>query len=280
MESNCGHYTSQSGLMGIIGREKIWATNIKFLNDEHEFQDALNLIAEIIGRSKKITPGHRDYAVYENFIERVNRKLRGLDSFSTESIFTFSLSEETDLLSQWRGYCAENNGYCVVFDVNELYKKIRAAYGDVYLVECVYEKENKESKLKDLLNAAWARYVALDDDKERKGVTNDLGDDVMLLASHFKDPSFSEEKERRIVVFSRHDPTRCKFREGRFSIIPYMELPAPKEFIKRIVIGPTSNAHLSHRALMMFLDKVFDFPTQFLKEGPAIELSETPYRPW
>jgi hypothetical protein len=31
------HYTSQRGLLGIIKEKKIWATNIRYLNDEREF---------------------------------------------------------------------------------------------------------------------------------------------------------------------------------------------------------------------------------------------------
>ncbi len=274
-----GHYTSQAGLMGILSTETIWATNIRFLNDEHEFQDALNLIEEIVKRSK-MTPDHRDYDVYKAFIDRVNKKLKTLYDYITESIFTFSLSQETDLLSQWRGYCPQNNGYCVVFDIDRLFEQIQAALASVHLVECVYEKDRKEKKLKKLLNAYWGEYLALETDKQRLKTIDEFADEVMLLASHFKHPSFSEEKEKRIVVFSEHVPDGDhKFREGRFSIIPYIELPAPRELIKKIVIGPTSNKNLSKRAVEMFLEKAFGFPPSLFGDLD-VEFSKTPYRSW
>jgi hypothetical protein len=47
-----GHYTTLAGLLGIVKTESIWATNIKFLNDEQEFLHALGLIKEIIATSK------------------------------------------------------------------------------------------------------------------------------------------------------------------------------------------------------------------------------------
>lgn len=277
--NNFGHYTSQPGLIGIIRSELIWATNIKFLNDEHEFQDALNLIEEIITKAR-ITPDHHDYEVYKTFIDRINKKLKTLDNFTTESIFTFSLSQETDLLSQWRGYCAQNNGYCIVFDLDKLFEKIQTAFESVHLVQCVYERENKEKKLRELLNKYWAKYLPLKDDKKKRTTIESFADEAMLLASHFKHPSFSEEKEKRIVVFSENVPDGDhKFREGRFSIIPYIELPAPRGLIKKIVIGPNSNKHLSKRALEMFLEKTFGFPPSLFGDL-EVEFSKTPYRPW
>lgn len=280
MDSNYfGHYTSQPGLIGIISTEVIWATNIKFLNDEHEYQDALNLVEEIIKKSK-ITPDHRDHAVYKTYIERINRKLKTLDAYTTESIFTFSLSQETDLLSQWRGYCSQNNGYCIVFDIDKLYEKIKSVCESVHLVSCVYERKDKERKLKDLLNQYWSKYLSVSDDKKRKTIMDNFADEVMLLASHFKHPSFSEEREKRIVVFSEHVPdSGHKFREGKFSIIPYIELPAPRDYIKIIIIGPTSNKNLAKRALEMFLEKAFGFPPSLFGDLD-VEFSITPYRPW
>jgi hypothetical protein len=47
-----GHYTTATSLIGILEHEVLWATNIKFLNDEHEFQHALDLARKVIIRSK------------------------------------------------------------------------------------------------------------------------------------------------------------------------------------------------------------------------------------
>ena len=78
-----GHYTSQLGLMGIISNEVLWATNIKFLNDEHEFQHALDLIREIIPTSR-ITPGMKEHKDQEGYIENIVKRLEQLDSYTTE----------------------------------------------------------------------------------------------------------------------------------------------------------------------------------------------------
>lgn len=271
-----GHYTSQTGLMGIISSETLWATNIKFLNDEQEFQHALELIRGLIPKSK-ITPDHRDHAVYTQFVEQLVEELDGLDKYVTESIYTFSFSQETDLLSQWRGYCPENNGFCLVFNIDETFEHVKKKYENVHLMECVYEEDIKQKQIKVLLNKYWSQFLAASSKDTKKEKIDLLAKEVMLLASYFKHPSFSEEREKRIVVIVDYAPhSGLQFRKGRFSLIPYMSLPAPRLCIKKVCIGPTANKVLAKRALEMFLETIFKDPFG----GPNSVFSKTPYRPW
>jgi uncharacterized protein Usg len=90
-----GHYTTISGLMGIVKSETISATNIRFLNDEHEFQHALKLVGYII-QDSKVTPEFPNYVKYKDYIKRITSEPQTLDSYESENIFTFSFSEETD----------------------------------------------------------------------------------------------------------------------------------------------------------------------------------------
>ena len=116
-------------------------------------------------------------------------------------------------------------------------------------------------------------------EKSRKEVIEQLAKEIMLLASYFKHPSFSEEKEKRIVIILDYAPdSDLKFRSGRFSIIPYIELPAPKETIKEKIIGPTSSKKLSRKALDLSLEKTHGYPTFISRIN--ITYSKTPYRPW
>jgi hypothetical protein len=275
----CGHYTSQAGLIEIIRSEKIWATNIKFLNDEHEFQHALKLIKEKIKTSKKIPQEHRDHFTFKFFTTELESTLETLDSYRSESIFTLSFSEETDLLSQWRGYCPNNNGFCLIFDVERLFEQVKSEYDNIHLVKCVYKDIDKNSQITDLLNKYWRKYLAKRNQKDKKTVLAEMAKEIMLLASYFKDTSFSEEKEQRIVVILDNAPDNdLKFRQGHFSIIPYIELPASRKNIKKICIGPTSSKELSKRALEMFLEKTYGIPSFF--GDLEVEFSKTPYRPW
>lgn len=67
---NFGHYTSIPGLIGILEAEELWATNIKFLNDEHEFQHAIELFKEVIPKAN-ITPEDKNYSLYSEYEKRI-----------------------------------------------------------------------------------------------------------------------------------------------------------------------------------------------------------------
>jgi hypothetical protein len=272
-----GHYTSLTGLLGIVKTETLWATNVKFLNDAHEFQHALELIKDLISESK-IPPEHPDHKVHKDYVAAIAFKLKTLDSYDSASVFTLSFSEETDLLSQWRGYCPSNNGYCITYDITKLHEKIKSVFDDCHLFKCVYDNKQKERQLKDLLNTYWQKYRMKNNNKLKESIIDDLTRQIILLASYFKHPSFKEEKEHRIVIVLEYAPDNdLKFREGPFSLIPYIELPVPRSFITKFCIGPTSNRSLAKRALETFFETQYGYPT-FVTDF-NIEFSETSYRP-
>jgi hypothetical protein len=112
--------------------------------------------------------------------------------------------------------------------------------------------------------------------KRRARVIDGLVREIMLLASYFKHRSFEEEQEHRIVILLEYGPkSDIKFREGRSSLIPYIELPAPRALIKRVVIGPNANKPMAKRALEAYLEIVYE-----TRIGcPGIKFAKTPYRP-
>ena len=277
-----GHYTTQEGLMGIIDSEKIWATNIKFLNDEQECQHALDLIKAIVPTSK-IKEVHRHHEVFKQFSSELESGLDLIDDYLAQHIFTFSFSQETDLLSQWRGYCSENNGFCLVFNIDEIFEQIKSEFekkeeyehDNVYLKTCIYEKEDKEKEIKEVLNKYWPKYLSVSEETDKRSIIDESLNEIKLLASYFKNTAFSEENEKRIVVMLNYAAdSNLKFRWGRFSLIPYIELPVSRGCIKRICIGPTLNKKLSGRSLAIFLEKNYGTWNE-----PKVDCSVIPYRP-
>lgn len=278
MSIKFGHYTSIPGLIGIIRDNSLWATNIRFLNDEQEFKHALDLVKNLIPNSR-ITKEQPDNALHKQFIEGIQKELKSLDSYKSDSVFTLSFSEETDLLSQWRGYCVANTGYCIEFDAEQILQSAEKDYKEARLLECIYAPQEKDNKIKELLNKYWRIYDSSDNDGARKKIFEELAKEILLLASYFKHPSFSEEKEHRIVIVVEYEAMeKVLFREGRSSLIPYISISNAREAIKNIVVGPTSNKKLSERSLEMLLEKSFGYPS-FLS-SIEIHHSETPYRTW
>lgn len=278
MTTEYGHYTSPGGLLGIIRDEYLWATNIKFLNDQHEFQHALKLIKTILDGTPREAGGKNFETAFQEFRGKVSHELGFMDPYTAESVFTISFSEEIDLLSQWRGYCPGNDGYCIVFDLKELHKQISSKLASCHLVKCVYDDAMKIGQLKELLNSIWKQYIKLADKKSREAVIDGFARDLVLLASYFKHPSFKEEQEYRIVVIDQDEALRkhVEFREGRSSLVPYLKLPAPHNLIKKIVVGPNVDQPLAVKALEGFVEKCTGIPS--LVGAVECVMSQTPYR--
>ncbi len=270
-----GHYTNTQGLMGIYQSRTLRATNIKFLNDEQEFVHALELIRRLIEETdeNKVVPY---VVVFNEFKDRILSKITALDEHTSESIFTLSFSEKTDLLSQWRGYCPGNDGYCLILDTTKIHEAAFREFDECHFFKCVYDNGEKEKRLRSVLNKYWSIYRK-GNDKEKGVAVEELRKDVLLLASHFKHPSFAEECEHRVVLLLAMPDSRVSFRQGRFSIIPYVDVKIEDlEFVKKIIIGPTHRKDLAERGLRCFLETIIDFP--YFLIDTVIEKSEIPYR--
>jgi hypothetical protein len=268
-----GHYTNTLGMSGILSREKIWATNIKFLNDEEEFQHALQLISELLAEAR--SPGPPEAKKFSEFLAAIQSRLTSLDTIWAQGVFTVSFSKETDLLSQWRGYCPDSNGYCLTYDIDSVFEVIRSEYSEAHLVECKYEIEDKREILRGTLNKYWTEYNPLTDSKTMKQLLERFERDVRLLASYFKHPAFAEEREHRIVILFE-DTDKVLFRPAKHCLVPYIELPIPRKHLDTIVIGPSPQRKLAERSMEAFLERCFSMPA-FLA-SVRTRTSEIPYR--
>jgi len=270
-----GHYTNTQGLLGIIQSKTLRATNIKFLNDEHEFIHALELIRRLI---TDIDPSRAapHEMIFNEFREKIISKVTLLDQATSESIFTLSFSQKTDLLSQWRGYCPNNDGYCLEIDTDKIKISALAKFDECHFFQCIYDNEKKKDQLRNILNKYWLQYRDGNDTQKGTAV-EDLRREILLLASHFKHPAFEEESEHRVVIFLNFMPdTNVKFRQGRFSIIPFIEIDIEHADITKIIIGPTIRKDLAERGLRCFLETTLELPYPMIPI--TIEKSEIPYR--
>lgn len=273
-----GHYTSASALISILEKETLWATNIKFLNDEHEFFHALDLASKVTQESKqKFNQKGGFLEAHDLYTKDITEQLESLNRYSAESIFTCSFSEQTDLLSQWRGYCPGNHGYCIEYDIHGILSAANSEFKNIKLFACVYDDKSKTEQIYSVLNRHWHKYVSNSETKSRQDVITSLSRELVMLASHFKHPAFAEEREHRLVVQLDFDSSeKTKFRTGPMSIIPYVEIPAPKKLIKNIRIGPTRDQKLATRGLTALVEAKFDIPI-FLT-SLSIDESKIPYR--
>jgi DUF2971 family protein len=99
------HYTSFDGLMGILTSNALWATDVRFLNDDTELDfgkracfDALMQI-----RDRSLLP-------------YVGAVARGLEENFGHQTFVTCFSRSRKLESQWREYAEQHRGFAVAFD--------------------------------------------------------------------------------------------------------------------------------------------------------------------
>jgi hypothetical protein len=250
------HYTSQTGLLGIVRTKQIWATNAHYQNDSKEFQYALELSAGIIsGLSGYGTPPEE---------ERLSRAMKGaLESIKNLNIFVTSFSEHRDQLSQWRGYCPVGGGFAIGFEFDQIKTSIEAQ--GFRLVPCIYAQSDQYQILKDIADGVLKRYKndlmsAVPIKRALKQRSDEYMMEVVQLAPLIKHYSFSEELEWRAVSPPTASTSpRVDYRAGVSMLIPYYNVDLTRGSdplaIREVVVGPTPHMELSMSAVTWFASK-------------------------
>lgn len=243
------HYTSQEGLLGIVASRSLWATNISYMNDATEFDLSFGLLRnrlfeELQNRDMEaIHFAESDPArsVQAKHIEERAHTLWSIaNKISGSSVCITCFCEHGDLLSQWRGYSGGGYGYSLAFDTSRL-KEIASGTGFL-LGRCIYDPDIQKQVIEELV-----QYVLAD---PALGKAPGAKDFVTLLkyGAFFKDPSFREEQEWRLVCAL---PTDIRFRKGKSMIIPYtsLDISAGENLcIQHAVVGPCPHMALSTRS--------------------------------
>lgn len=267
------HYTSQTGLLGILSNQEIWATNIHYLNDYKEFRHCLDLVQTIL-----ITELNSNMAIRDEVLEKYNKVCRL--SSPNVCMFVTSFSERGDLLSQWRGYCKDSTGYSIGFKKHVLqHMAIDAGFT---LQECVYDTATQMTELTTHVKTIF-NYNKVDKSNiatlNIEGTVSNLFQAALIIAPRFKDQAFSEEKEWRLIspVIDFMDGS-VEFRQGKSSLIPYIKfslIPANsnKIPISKIYVGPTPDPELAKLAVTNLLYKLRAL-------SKRVELSKVPFKNW
>lgn len=98
------HYTSVEGFIGIVTSKTLWASDMLSLNDAAEASYATNLICDTLTAHHPEIP-RADFETQLNYL------------FSLYVPFITCFCEDGDLLSQWRGYSDQGDGFAVGFSL-------------------------------------------------------------------------------------------------------------------------------------------------------------------
>ncbi|WP_164762106.1 MULTISPECIES: DUF2971 domain-containing protein [unclassified Mesorhizobium] len=262
--SELTHFTTLSGLMGIVEKRCLWASNVSFLNDRRELQHGIAAAEKVLRDFATLQKKHVFAQIIDDVIVDL-RKTKLPDTYAT------CFCKAHDLLSQWRGYGGRVQGVSVTFAGPQLHTLFRG-YGGVAM-DVIYDKERTVERMRRSI-VTFSGLADLLREKEVDKIRVELTKRLPKLVPRFKDDGFSEENEWRFVIQKDNDFERVKFRDADGVLVPYLEVTAPtgkKLPIKRVTVGPGKNQELTMRSVQLFLEaKGY--------EKVLVEPSAVPYR--
>ena len=251
------HYCSNNAFHSIIENHRISLSSLSLSNDSMEGK----LVAEILVRIAKADG--LDQAATQRLEQLVSGLEQVIDGLG------FCLSEDGDLLSQWRGYAADATGVSIGFSKDYLEQFAEASRAQekpgFTLQRVEYDLETQEGlikptyiEIKKLINEGAFKFpgkrslldVRSDDEVKRdnekiKSAFSRLSVTVLTLFEKLfllKTSPFREEREWRLIsYFVKTRDDMCSFRALNDRIVPYREfelLQSESGSIVKVILGP------------------------------------------
>jgi hypothetical protein len=260
------HYTDAGGLKGIIESDRLWATDTRFLNDASEITHGLDLAAQALNDYD--TTGLK--AATGRFVQGLgNLEQQVLSRYfdRTLVVYVACFCDHGDLLSQWRAYggTAGVGGYAIGFSPRPPmagWPHVAPGNHGFRLRGVLYDLDKQTAICHDLIKRL---IPLLDEDPEdlqkQKAFSDNLIDGLVEIATWCKHPTFSEEREWRIVYVRNEDanPLTTNHRPLHGVLVPYVELTLPTPVgpgadtgrmpISSVHCGPSPDRNLKHQGV-------------------------------
>jgi len=163
------------------------------------------------------------------------------EAFETQLNYLFSLytpfitcfCEDGDLLSQWRGYSDQGEGFAIGFSTAWLLS-LGAKWR---LIKVIYDRTQQVDLILMALQLALAeanKHGCSED--EQRSFWPLVAAQMTPWVVMFKDPAFREEQEWRIVNIDVHPPP-FNFRRSGQRIVPFVALPL-NDSVTSVIRGP------------------------------------------
>jgi hypothetical protein len=231
------HYTDEPALLSIIEHKKMWATDLRFMNDEKELTYSHKLIQAAItdAADRQRDPQRAKWlSVFDDQFRAFAATCRW---------YSMSFCQEFDLPSQWGEYGASGFGFALGWSIDTLPDERPMQ------IEVVYEAERQTFLIRKLLNL---HIVALREKKDlRRGrgldellyVSGSLANFFNILLYNFKEAKWVREREIRYVYQTLTDTPPAgmvlKYRKGEGDIQkPYIESDFREIPLRVVIAGP------------------------------------------
>lgn len=261
------HYTDAGGLYGILSGQTLRFGDVRFLNDRTELQYGRRLVARVL----------ESEAVRQDPLQLLSATQRSLERVGSRSryLYTFSLSETRESISQWQRYGANGRGYCIGFSLSQL----QSTFGDGVRLRKVIYAEREQRKVVhaalDDLRAKLERYLAANQGAALSRGPKLAGAGLALMLDELpielKTDWFKDEKEWRLITEinappadeeawpAKDEPTMSFARRGDY-VRPFIDLApvastatSARLPIACIVTGPRLDSALAKASIDDFL---------------------------
>ncbi|MDP8243593.1 MAG: DUF2971 domain-containing protein [Candidatus Hinthialibacter antarcticus] len=231
------HYTSRSGLKGILKYGGLRATYRKKMNDKAEFEYAKNVIHTAISQYLKrndISTASRSIAEYT----LINLQKKDDDSDAKSSSYCACLTFSSDDMDQWNTYAESGNGFAIGFDwlkiLNGRRNNVLIKQPFYYCSPVIYDEPEQndlvinmlESGINDLKNfgetcSTNPSYLTA----FRNRIIEEIVTQLYVISDFIKSPEYSSEREMRVFIDFNDGTLEAKnirFFEKNGKSIPYL----------------------------------------------------------
>ena len=250
------HYCPSAALPEILRTGVFWLTHAVGLNDVREH----NWPIPFIKRQIKSRRTDANAKLLDEIAKQLVLTL-------AHHVFVGSFSSEGDVLSQWRAYASDGDGFAIGFRTDAFNAKLQipnASINNNHTVGFLQVQYNDDA-LKRAIEKVFDYYLTVD---PRPGDAIIIcAEQLRRLALSFKNPAFREENEWRIsyspwITVHPEKPDleilgalkTMHFRSSRYGVVPYFELPFGlanrEDAIAEIVIGPRNRSQLMEMHLL------------------------------
>ncbi len=276
------HYTSPSGLLGILRRDKcvLWFTKYDSLNDASERIEILSFSKRYCERKIREGVFSEEYAqaimnvqlsdmhgiIYPpTLTDRIDEEqgMRCIGRAESTACDTYlcCFSEDPDSLPMWNYYSKSNDyqGYRIGFLHNYISDISNIGKGySIHFRRVIYD-ESEKTEIFDAIFMPLYDFYREGNSADKSAALQQVQTVINNFQYVFKNECFKHEKEVRAILqvprFLENATAlfAVKYRSGHGYIIPYIEFEFAKQAIMNITVAPLSNSDVAISNLKQML---------------------------
>jgi hypothetical protein len=216
--------------------------DVFFFNDSSEVHYALGMIQEALPDVRsELDPGPATQ-VLDGIIGQIAALRRSPEL--PYRVHAVCFCEESDLLSQWRGYGALGGGFALGFSSQAMLDHISKT--ELGVARIWYEPDSQSQLIRETVVCVCKTLLKVSARIEQRRDIKELARQAALFAFKIlcqfavslKSPAFREEREWRVIDYVPFERT-VAFVVRRGIVVPYVSLSLPMSALMRVQIGPT-----------------------------------------